>query len=75
VPEAVVPATIPHVTTPNRPIVTDRIVPDLSGLRIVQPRSETYLRPAATDLIVIDASGLPPIVPAAPGTPGGILPS
>ncbi len=99
-PEAVAPAAIPHVTAPNRPVATDQIVPDLSGLRIVQPRPETDQRPAATDLIVLDraglepqidnlspgdrpaatgevvldTSGLPPIVPAAPGTPGEILP-
>jgi hypothetical protein len=67
VPEVVVPeavpeasAAIPQVAAPNRPIATDQLVPDLSGIRIVQPRPEPNGRPAATDLIVLDRAGLEP---------------
>ena len=63
VPEAVAPAVIPQVTAPNRPAATAKIVPDLSGLPIVQPaRPVSYQRPARTDVIVADLQGLQPQV-------------
>jgi hypothetical protein len=50
VPDAIAPATIPQVIAPNRPIATDQLMPDLSGLPIVQPaRPVSYQRPARTD--------------------------